>query len=168
MTSFAFDVSSAPEAAPATNKYAPIPAGDYKAMITESEMKPTRAGTGQYLQLVWEIIDGPHADRKIWDRLNLVNPNPTAVSIAQQDLASICRAVGVNKISDTEELHYKEVIVTVTIRKGDNGYEDSNEIKAYAPAGRSAPAAAPAAPAAVATPAAAASAAPAPGKKPWE
>ena len=168
MTSFAFDVSSAPEAAPTTNKYAPIPAGDYKAIITESEMKPTRAGTGQYLQLVWEIIDGPHTDRKIWDRLNLVNPNPTAVSIAQQDLASICRAVGVDKISDTEELHYKEVIVTVTIRKGDNGYEDSNEIKAYAPAGRSAPAAAPAAPAAVATPAAAAPAAPAPGKKPWE
>ena len=73
------------------------------------------------------------------------------MSIAQQDLASICRAVGVDKISDTEELHYKEVIVTVTIRKGDNGYEDSNG-QTYAPAGRSAPAAAPAAPAAVATP----------------
>jgi len=166
MTSFAFDVTSAPELAPAPSKYAPIPAGDYKAMITESEMKPTRAGTGQYLQLVWEITDGQHADRKIWDRLNLVNPNPTAVDIAKRDLASIMRAVGLDKIDDTEQLHYKEVMITVTVRKGDNGYEDSNEIKAYAPAGRSAPAAAPAAPAAVATPAAAPASVP--GKKPWE
>ena len=166
MKSFAFDVTSAPELAPAPSKYAPIPAGDYKAMITESEMKPTRAGTGQYLQLVWEITDGQHADRKIWDRLNLVNPNPTAVDIAKRDLASIMRAVGLDKIDDTEQLHYKEVMITVTVRKGDNGYEDSNEIKAYAPAGRSAPAAAPAAPAAVATPAAAPASVP--GKKPWE
>jgi len=166
MTSFAFDVTSAPELAPAPSKYAPIPAGDYKAMITESEMKPTRAGTGQYLQLVWEITEGQHTDRKIWDRLNLVNPNPTAVDIAKRDLASIMRAVGLDKIDDTEQLHYKEVMITVTVRKGDNGYEDSNEIKAYAPAGRSAPAAAPAAPAAVATPAAAPASVP--GKKPWE
>jgi hypothetical protein len=166
MTSFAFDVTSAPDLAPAPSKYAPIPAGDYKAMITESEMKPTRAGTGQYLQLVWEITDGQHTDRKIWDRLNLVNSNPTAVDIAKRDLASIMRAVGLEKIDDTEQLHYKEVMITVTVRKGDNGYEDSNEIKAYAPAGRSAPAAAPAAPAAVATPAAAPASVP--GKKPWE
>ncbi|MEK9896210.1 MAG: DUF669 domain-containing protein [Burkholderiaceae bacterium] len=162
MTSFAFDVTSAPDLAPAPSKYGPIPAGDYKAMITDSEMKPTRAGTGQYLQLVWEITEGQHTDRKIWDRLNLVNPNPTAVDIAKRDLASIMRAVGLDKIDDTEQLHYKEVMITVTVRKGDNGYEDSNEIKAYAPAGRSAPAA----PAAVATPAAAPASVP--GKKPWE
>lgn len=166
MTSFAFDVTSAPEMAPATNKFGPIPAGDYKAMITESQMKSTKAGTGQYLQLDWEITDGQYTDRKIWDRLNLVNPNPTAVDIAKRDLASIMRAVGLDKIDDTEQLHYKEVMITVTVRKGDNGYEDSNEIKAYAPAGRSAPAAAPAAPAAVATPAAAPASVP--GKKPWE
>jgi len=166
MTSFAFDVTSAPDLAPAPSKYGPIPAGDYKAMITESQMKPTKAGTGQYLQLDWEITDGQYTDRKIWDRLNLVNPNPTAVDIAKRDLASIMRAVGLDKIDDTEQLHYKEVMITVTVRKGDNGYEDSNEIKAYAPAGRSAPAAAPAAPAAVATPAAAPASVP--GKKPWE
>ena len=42
-------------------------------MITESEMKPTRAGTGQYLQLVWEIIDGPHGSEDLGS-LELVNP----------------------------------------------------------------------------------------------
>ena len=151
----------------AGTNYDPIPDGEHTCIVNSSAWKDSASG-GNYLEIEFSIFGGQFEGRMIWDRLNLVNPNPTAVSIAQQDLASICRAVGVDKISDTEELHYKEVIVTVTIRKGDNGYEDSNEIKAYAPAGRSAPAAAPAAPAAVATPAAAAPAAPVPGKKPWE
>ena len=29
----------------------PIPAGKYLAMITASEMKPNKAGTGQFLEL---------------------------------------------------------------------------------------------------------------------
>ena len=36
----------------------PIPAGKYIAVITDSEMKETRAGTGRYLQLEFEITDG--------------------------------------------------------------------------------------------------------------
>ena len=37
-------------------------------------MKATKAGTGQYLQLGFQILDGPHKGRKLWARLNLDNP----------------------------------------------------------------------------------------------
>ena len=35
--------------------FAPLPAGDYMALITESEMKTTNAGTGEYLKLKLEM-----------------------------------------------------------------------------------------------------------------
>ena len=59
-----------------------IPAGKYTAVITDSEMRETKTGNGQYLWLEFEIIGGDHKGRKLWSRLNLVNPNPDAVRMA--------------------------------------------------------------------------------------
>ena len=55
------------------SNFDPIPAGWYKAMITESELKQTRNGQGNYLQLTLQVLDGQHAGRHLWDRLNLMN-----------------------------------------------------------------------------------------------
>ena len=74
----------------------PIPAGKYLAVITDSEMKPTKSGTGQYLQLSLQILEGPYKGRYVWARLNLHNPNPTTVKIARQELSAICRGCGVD------------------------------------------------------------------------
>jgi len=35
-----------------------VPAGKYIAVITESEVKPTKSGTGHFLELTFEIIEG--------------------------------------------------------------------------------------------------------------
>ena len=135
--------------------FEPIPAGWYTAMIVDSEMKATKNGTGEYLQLRLDIIDGDHQGRVLFDRLNLNNQNQTAVEIAQRQLSAICRAVGVMQPQDSSDLHDKPLRVKVTIRPAGNGYEASNEVKAYEPAqGGSAPAAGVAAPAS--------------GKKPWQ
>ena len=42
-----------------TSDFEPLPAGKYVAMITESELRPTKSGVGNYLQLTFEIIEGP-------------------------------------------------------------------------------------------------------------
>ena len=64
------------------------PVGDYKAVITESEVKETKAGDGQYLNLRIEIIEGEYQGRIIFVILNLWNPNPKAVEIANRELAT--------------------------------------------------------------------------------
>ena len=110
-----------------------LPAGDYLCHITESEMKDTKAGNGQYLQLTLEVLEGEFATRKLWERLNLVNPNQTAVDIAQRTLSSICRAAGVMNIIDSEDLHYKPMMVKVKVKPARGDYDASNEIKGYAP-----------------------------------
>lgn len=126
--------------------FEPIPAGWYTAMITESEFKPTKNGNGEYLQLRLDVIEGEYEGRILWSRLNLNNPSQTAVEIAQRELSSICRAVGVMQPRDSSELHDRPLKVKVSIRPAGNGYDAINEVKAYDSAeGASAPAAKPAA-----------------------
>jgi len=119
----------------------PIPAGWYKAVITESEEKPTKAQTGSYLQMTVEVIDGDHSGRKAFERLNLNNPNATAVEMSQRTLSSICRAVGVMTPRQSADLHDKPFMVKIKVKPAKDGYDASNEIAEYADVGKSASAA---------------------------
>jgi hypothetical protein len=131
-----------------------LPAGKYRAQIVESEMRVTKNGMGQFLWLMLDILDGEHKGRKIFDQLNLVNPNPTTVEIAQRTLSAICHATGKMHVSDSEELHLIPMTIQVKIRPPKNGYGESNAV-AYLPPDRAAAArAAKPASAAPATPAA--------------
>jgi len=109
----------------------PIPAGKYLAIITNSEMKPTKAGTGEYLELEFEVIEGSHKGRKLWDRLTLKHPNSLTVQIAKGTLSSICRAVGVMKPNDSVELHNLPLEVSVGCKKREDNGDITNVIKAY-------------------------------------
>jgi len=151
-----FDASQVPE----QQEFSALPEGQYVVIATASEMKPTKSGTGQFLQFTFEVLDGQQKGRKLWARLNLVNPNQTAVDIAQRELGAICRAVNVIKPSNSAELHNKPMLITVAVEIDDRKRE-SNIIKKYRPvsvgsaaptasggapwSGQAAPAAAPAA-----------------------
>ena len=93
------------------SSFDPIPAGWYKAIISASEMKPTRDGYGEYLSLTLQVIEGQYANRLVFARLNLKNANDKAVDIARKDLAAICRAVGVMSPKASEELHDKPLMI---------------------------------------------------------
>lgn len=111
-----------------------IPADWYTVVITASEEKPTKAKTGSYLELVMEVIQGEYKGRKLFERLNLNNPNKTAVDIAQGELSSICRAVGVMMPQDSSDLHDRPLQVKVAVKPATEQYASSNEIKDYQPA----------------------------------
>ncbi len=124
----------------------PLPAGKYLAVITASEEKPTRKGDGSYLQLTFEVVDGEHKGRRLWARLNLNNPSDQAVGIARAELSAICRAVGVTKLKDSEQLHDRPLTVKVKQKADKESGEVRNEISGYEPAASATkPAAAPAA-----------------------
>ena len=110
----------------------PIPAGKYLALIINSEMKPTKSGSGKFLELTFQIMDGPYKNRQVWSRLNLHNPSQQAVQIAQSELSSICRAVGVMTPNDSVELHNLPLVITVSCKKRADTDELTNEVKGYA------------------------------------
>jgi hypothetical protein len=139
-----------------------LPPGRYVVQIVNSEMRVTRTGSGQYLWLEMDILDGPHQGRKIWDQINLVNQNQQTVEIAQRTLSAICHAIGQLQVSDSEQLHFRPMQVTLAVEA--DGREKhlppheqrkQNRVKGYspnapltAPTFRPAPAAAAARPAA--------------------
>lgn len=110
----------------------PIPAGKYLAVITESVMKATKAGTGEYLELTFEVIEGPYKGRKLWDRLTLKHPNELTVQIARGMLSSLCRAVSVMKPNDSLELHSLPLVLSVSMKNREDTGEPTNVIKGYA------------------------------------
>ena len=114
-----------------SQSFDPIPTGKYIAMITESELKTTKSGAGQYLQLTFDIIDGQYRGRKLWARLNLNNPNAKTVQIARGELSAICRAVGIMQPRDSAELHNLPLSIKVVCKNRKDTGEIVNEIKGY-------------------------------------
>lgn len=112
------------------SSFEPVPNGEYVCLFTDSEIKDTKSGTGTYLQLTAEIVEGPYKGRLIWERINLTNPNTTAVEIGQKTLSAICHAVNVPRVQDSVELHNKPFKAKVVVKKSLE-YGDSNEIKGY-------------------------------------
>lgn len=126
--------------------FSPLQSGEYRVQITESEMKDTRNNTGQYLECTYEVLDGDSKGRRLWSRHNIVNQNPKAQEIAQRELSAICHAVNILKPSDSQQLHYKPMIVRVELVPAGAGRDKpTNDIKAWKADGTPA-AATPAAP----------------------
>lgn len=109
-----------------------VPAGWYNVALDESEMKPTKGGDGAYLKCRFNILDGQYHGRKLFINLNLRNPNPTTVEIAQRQLSAICHATGVLNLQDTQQLYGIPLKVKVSVRKDPTGeYGDQNDIKSF-------------------------------------
>jgi hypothetical protein len=114
-----------------------LPAGEYLAAIAKSEVRDAKTAGNRYINLEFEVIDGPAKGRRFWTMLNLWNSNAQAVEIAQRELSSICHAVGKLRVSDTEELHAIPMLVRVTVKN--DAYGEKNEVKGYKPANGGAP-----------------------------
>ena len=153
------------EAQEDTGDYSPIPPGWYPAMIEAARVKTTTAGNGKYLEVTMSVLGESHAGRKVFSRLNLMNPNAVAVEIGRRELASLGKACGLSSVTATAELVDKSIEVRLKIKKGTNGYGDSNEVSRYAASGSRSPAAAKPSP----QPSMAAQPqAQGPSKRPWE
>ena len=113
--------------------YTPLPTGEYPGMIVKSEMKPTKNRDGYYLQLNIKIIDGDYKGRMVFDRLNLDNPNPVAVEIANKALNTICQACHKIGVQDSEELHGIPFMVKVRLVPETDTQPANNNVTYYGP-----------------------------------
>lgn len=110
--------------------FEPLPAGWYNVKITDSEMKPTKAGDGSFLALTMEVLDGQHAGRKVFTNLNLDNKNPVAVKIAYEQLSALCHVTGVIQCNESQQLHGIPFQAKLSVRPAGE-YDASNEVKGF-------------------------------------
>ena len=145
-----------------TRSFELIPPGWYAAHLVDSYTRAAKSGEGEYINMTFELLNAPYANRKVWEMLNLWHSNPTTVQIANQQRIEIITAMGRPNATTTEELYGIPVMIKLTIREDRTGkYEPQNAIKGYKPYGNVPPAAAVANTPARSAPSAAA-------KKPWE
>jgi hypothetical protein len=153
-----FDAAELPQG----GNYDVLPAGWYNAKITDASIKDTKNGTGQYINVRYDITGPTHQGRVVFGKLNIRNATPRAEEIGRQQLGNLMRALGLTKITDTNQLVGGSVSIRLEVKPADGQYSESNDIKGYKSIGGTMPAAAPAF--ASAAPAAAAPAKAAP---PW-
>lgn len=117
-----------------------LPDGVYRLEVTKSEVKPTNKGDGTYLNLVYSVIEPEeYKGRLIFGNIMLEHPNASTQDIGQKALASLCRAVGLQEIEDSDALHFIGFTAKVGLSKpskeknadGSPLYPPKNEIKRY-------------------------------------
>jgi len=119
------------------NSFEPIPVGTYKLRAVDMEMKDTKAGTGKYISVEFVVVGGQYDDRKIFERYNVVNSNPTSVEIALANIKDWITATGGDasgelKLSTIQSLEGKTFNAKVAIHVDKSGqYDDSNKIKKF-------------------------------------
>lgn len=123
-----FDLNELPEGA---GNFEPIPAGWYESKIDNAELKDTKNGDGQYIKIRFSIVGPTHQGRTVFANLNIRNASAKAEEIGRQQLGELMRAIGLNKVEDTDELIGGDVKIKLSIREAANGYDAQNEVKGF-------------------------------------
>lgn len=120
--------------------YENLPDGIYRLEVIKSEVVPTKKGDGTRLNLVYGVIEPEDfKGRQIFGGINLENPNAVSQELGQKELASLCRAVGLSEIDDSDALHFIGFTAKIGMgkpskEKNDDGspvYPPKNEIKRF-------------------------------------
>ena len=121
-----------------TSNFEPLPDGWYNAAITGAEIKATKANDGKYIAVKYTITGPTHQGRVIFGNLNIKNASMKAEEIGRQQLGEIMRAIGLAKVTDTDQLIGGNLSIKLVVKTGEYS---GNEIKGYKALGGSAPAA---------------------------
>jgi hypothetical protein len=124
----AFDVNELPQGN--TGNFEPLPAGWYTVTISQAELKDTKAGNGQYIKLRYDVTGPSHQGRVVFGNLNIKNPNQKAEEIGRQQLGDIMRAIGLAKVTDTDQLIGNSLSIKLDVKQ-DAQYGASNEVKGF-------------------------------------
>ena len=119
--------------------FEPLPAGWYMAHITQSEARPTKDGTGQYIKVRYDILGPTHAGRVVFGNVNIRNKSAEAERIGRAQLGDLMRACGIRELREAEQLIGGKVEIQLSIRPARDQYPASNDVKGIRAAGAPAP-----------------------------
>ena len=111
--------------------YDPLPAGWYTAYLSGAEIKATKAGDGSYIAVRYDIVGPSHQGRVVFGNLNIRNASAKAEEIGRQQLGDIMRAIGLAKVSDTDELLGGHLSIKLDIKEAQGDYKARNEVRGF-------------------------------------
>jgi hypothetical protein len=132
MSGYIGDLNDALDNLPAQS-YDLVPAGLYAATIQKVDLRPTKDGTGQRMNIQLGINGPTCAGRVVFAGLNIRNTNPKTEEIARRDLKSIRDSLGLARVNEVDELVGRSLLIKVICRPASDGYEASNDVRGYKP-----------------------------------
>lgn len=123
-----------------TSNFEPLPDGWYNATITGAEIKATKAGDGKFISAKYTITGPTHQGRVVFGNLNIKNASAKAEEIGRQQLGEIMRAIGLAKVTDTDQLIGGSLQIKLEVRAATEQYAAQNEVKGFKSITGSAPA----------------------------
>lgn len=114
---------------PKNTSFEPIPAGWYRVTITAAELKDSQKG-GKYANIRYDVTGPTHEGRVIFGMVTIQNSSQKAEEIGRAQLGELMGAVGVARLSDTDQLIGKHCEIKVSIRK-DGQYGDKNDVRTW-------------------------------------
>lgn len=126
-----FDIKNMPVAERGST---PLPAGWYSATIHSAEVKKTKAGTGEYIAVRYDITGPTYARRVVFGNLNIKNESKKAEEIGHQQFGAVMRALGLKVVTDTDQLIGGQLMIKLDVRLSEQ-YGDSNDVKDFKSAG---------------------------------
>ncbi len=105
--------------------------GKHRVTIEGADVKPTKQGDGEYVEVQFRAMEGENEGRAHWERYNISNPNPEAEKIAKAAFASLCLAIGVPRLTDTDQLIGRQCVIETAIGKRKDTGEDQTRIRGY-------------------------------------
>ena len=120
-----------------TNNYDAIPAGMYEATIANAEIKDSKSG-GKYINVRYDITGPAHIGRVVFGMITIANANPKAEEVGRQQLGELIRAIGLDKLADTDQLIGGSLIIKLDVEESEK-YGSQNRVRGFRPASKAKP-----------------------------
>ena len=139
-----------------------FPAGEYIGVAVKTDVKDTKTGTGRFVEIEWQIVDGVKKGSIYIDRMNVENHTPVAQRMARGSYKSLQKALKFRdeQMYETSNIHHIPVKLAIRQYESKSSGKMENGVSYY-PADGSIPVPSPAAPPPP-------SAEPSAAKKPWQ
>jgi Protein of unknown function (DUF669) len=115
-----------------------IPVGTYVAQVIEACVAQPQSGDGYYIALTWQITEGEHENRYIWQRITFLHSKAQAAEIGRKQFKDLCVATGINEqVSDVEVFKYIPCDIKVGVETDKRGeFDDKNKVSRIWPLGQ--------------------------------
>lgn len=120
-----------------TNNYDAIPAGMYEATIANAEIKDSKSG-GKYINVRYDITGPAHIGRVVFGMITIANANPKAEEVGRQQLGELIRAIGLDKLADTDQLIGGSLILKLDVEESEK-YGSQNRVRGFRPSTKAKP-----------------------------
>jgi len=112
-----------------------VPVSTYTAQITDACVAQPQSGNGCYIGLTWQITEGEHEGRYVWQNITFLHSSVQAVTIGRRQFKDLCVATGVDgQVTDVSVFKYIPCRIKVGIEIDKQGvYADKNRVSRILP-----------------------------------